>query len=105
MAEVDEFGVIVEEPTEGGIAPVEEEVIPAEEETAVEPTAGTPMQHTVEEIPELADKNVGDTITFEIKGVSDDGIYDLAVLAEEAPVVEEEVGVGGREAVTAALAG
>lgn len=76
--------------------------VPAPEEAAA-PTPGG-MSHTVDEVPELEGLAVGDTITFRIENVSDDGnVYELA------PIAPEETGglageeMGGREQITREL--
>ena len=82
------------EETEAPVAETDEEVIPK-----------TVMQHTVEEIPELSGKAIGDMVTFTIRNVSEDGKkYDLEYMEEEmpeAPMSEEEMpgAPAGREAI------
>jgi hypothetical protein len=63
--------------------------------------AMTTMTHTVDEIPELAGKGVGDVIAFTITAVSDDGkTYDMEIVpegqpAEATPAPEAPAPVGG----------
>ena len=89
-----------------------EEPVPAEEELPEEgapPAAGTTMTHTLEEVPELSGKSVGDVIQLRVTGVSDDGTsFDMEVVPmEEAPppVAAEEAAAmpGGRGAISEAM--
>ena len=76
------------------------EAPPAEEEPV---PAGNLMTHTVDEVPELSGKSIGDIVTFRIAEVSDDGnSYGLEVV-EEAPLAPEEPGVRGADVVKEAL--
>ena len=71
-----------------------------------ESVAGTALQFTTDELPELADLNIGDTFEFEISNISEDGIYELKAIPV-APIVEEELEEelpgAGQEDVAAAL--
>jgi len=79
----------------------EEEIPPTPEEEAT-PKTGI-LSHTVDELPELAGKSIGDTITFRIVNISEDGTtYDLEI-AEESVKPETAEAAGGREAVKAAM--
>ena len=84
------------------------------EETNVEKAPETPvttvMSHTTDEIPELAGKAVGDTVTFTVRNVSDDGkTFDLEYIAD-VPVPEMEApgapmaGPSGRSQIAESLA-
>jgi len=94
-APIDELGVVEEAPI-GAEIPVEAEVevpvgeIPEENLTEIEPetgaTSGVPM--TAEDIPELADLEIGDSITFQIDDRAEDGTYLLSVAQEVPPPVE-----------------
>jgi hypothetical protein len=96
-------GPIVEEELEETVAaPPAEEPTPTEAELAA---GAAGMQHSVEDIPELAGKRVGDTMMFAIRDISDDGnMYTLVPAGEEgapaAPTAEE-----GRAAVEEELLG
>ena len=85
---------VIEEVATPGEEMVEEVTeTPPEEEVAEVGTA--PMIHTVEEIPELAGRAVGDTITFRIDNVTDDGnTFELSVAPEP-----EELETPGPEAM------
>ena len=104
MANEDLLGV-EETPVDVAPLPVEEGVeAPLEEEALVEEEApGTVMTHTADDIPELADKAVGDVLSFEVTDINDDGVYELSIVPEIAET-EGEV-AGGREAVLGALTG
>lgn len=78
------------------------------EESLEDEIIGSTLTHTVDEIPELANMNVGDVLTLTIAGVSDDGkSYNLQIQASpEAEPMGEAAGappIGGREAVAASL--
>lgn len=85
--------------------PAEEAVPPEGEMTPTE----TVMQHTVEEIPELAGLAVGDTLEAVVVNVSDDGnTYDLQFVPK--PPVEPEAPpaaapAAGREQISGAMMG
>lgn len=82
-----------------------EETAPVPEEN--EQPVMTVMTHTVDEIPELAGKGIGDTITFSINNISDDGkTFDLEYVEEMAPegetmMAEETMPAGGGRAAIA----
>ena len=82
-------------------APMEEGAEMEGEEEAGAPT----MVHTEDEIPQLSGLEIGDTITFSITNITDDGSYEMT---PELPATEEgiggaEAGGGGRGAVEEAL--
>lgn len=69
--------------------PVEEEGLPeadmgVEGAAAAEAAPAAKMVHTVDEIPELSGMGVGDTITFTITNVGEDGSYEMSIEAPEA---------------------
>ncbi len=78
-----------------------EEEAPAEE--AAPPAAG--MVHTVEEVPSLAGKAVGDTQLFTITEISDDGNSYTLTAEGEAPAPGAEEAAAGRAAVAEELGG
>lgn len=64
-----------------------------EESLPTEAPQNSMMSHTVDEIPQLAGMQVGDTLLFKIAGISDDGsTYDLEVSEEGAGMPEEAAG-------------
>jgi len=85
-------------------APIAEEAL---DEAAEEEVVTTTLSHTIDELPELADKTVGDTIPLRITNISEDGkTYSMEVV-EEVPVAEETAlpAAGGREAIAEAFLG
>jgi len=77
-----------------------EEDMPVEEDFAAEAAPedqviGTTMSHTVDDIPELSNYNVGDTVMFKITNVSDDGVYEMSVQTEGEEVLVEDAAVEG----------
>ena len=77
-----------------------EEALPAE-------GGGTTIIHTPDELPDLANKTVGDTITMRVQDISDAGEYTLAIETElEAGPAEGMAGgdVSGRSAIIDAAA-
>jgi hypothetical protein len=84
--------------------------IPPEEEMTAAPTgdigAESIIVHTADEIAELADKNVGDTVMLRIVNVRDDGSFELTPVAEaaEPPAAPSPAEAGvGRNAVAQEL--
>ena len=68
------------------------------------------MQHTVDELPPLSGKGVGDTIVFSIESISDDGqTYTMIPASEPDVPVETEPAEGaieegvGRDAVAESI--
>lgn len=91
------------------LAALEQELPPAEEtlppEEGTEELTSTVLSHTVEDIPELANKNIGDQIALAITNISEDGkSYDLEVIADEVTVPEDiPEEISGRQAITNAF--
>jgi hypothetical protein len=88
----------IEEEIGVGIGAPEAPAIGAGAREGEAPPAGTIMTHTVDEMPELEGLSVGDQVAMIIRGVNEDGTYELEVqpveIPEELPaegeVVEEE---------------
>lgn len=80
---------------EGGAIATDEEVVLAEESSDLsEPIPEeNPFNATQEDIPMLQNKAMGDTITFQISNISDDGVYSLTAIDDgaEGVALEEEV--------------
>jgi len=89
---------LVEEPL-----PVEEGEPLADETLVEEEAPGTILTHSADDIPELAEKAVGDVLSFEVTDINDDGMYELSIVPE---IVEAEgEGAGGRDAILGSLTG
>lgn len=85
LDEEEEVVTPVEEPVEE--MPEGEEEIPAEE-------AGSQISASTDEVPELMDLSIGDTITFRVSDETE-GVYQLEAIPEE--IAEEETVVEGEE--------
>lgn len=86
------------------------EEMPPEEpmDMTEEAPVGAGISHTADEIPELSGLQIGDSITFTVANISEDGTYELTPVVEEAPVEpetapEETTGGMGREAIAKEL--
>lgn len=80
--------------------PVEEPMVAEEPAAPPEDTgAGTVMRHTVDDIPELAQMGIGDTLTLQVMNITDTGEYELGVVTEAAAPSQG----GGQAAVEQAL--
>ena len=88
-------------PAEGPVGATD--VSPEEEAMAAEEAAvGTIMSHTIDELPELQGKQVGDEIIMRVSNVSEDGnTYDLEIVTEQP--LPEAAPEPGAEAVTEAM--
>lgn len=76
--------------------PEGEAALPAEEEAPVEGVVNL----TVEDIPSLSEKAIGDIVSLEVRSISDDGMsFELVPVLEESSA---EVG-GGRAEVQNAM--
>ena len=98
--------------------PIVDEGLGAEVDVGVEPVAeiegplGSKLSLTADDIPELADLQPGDSISFTIDDITDDGNYALTVSPAEiaeAPLPDElpaeEPALGGQDAVLDQLVG
>jgi hypothetical protein len=112
-----------EELVDEGLAPLPEEGVADMAAGEEVPAAESVITLTLDDIPELADFQIGDEVTLQIAEISDDGKYSMSLVpvpaeAVEEPMAEEEVGLegeapmgapaapaGGREAVLGALTG
>lgn len=75
----------------------EEEGLPAEEEMPVEGVVSL----TVEDMPTLSEKAIGDVVSLEVRSISDDGMsFELVPVLEESPA---ELGEGRAEVQNAML--
>ena len=102
-----------------GVEPTAEVGLEPTAEVGLEPTLeaegplGSKISLTADDVPELTDMQVGDTITLTIDDVTEDGAYSMSVAPaapetppapEEAPLGEEPA-LGGQEAVLSELTG
>lgn len=64
-----------------GMAPEDELAVEDLETDTTEPEApiGTTIVHSIEEVPELANLAVGDTVSMVISEITDDGQYTLEI--------------------------
>ena len=89
-------------------------------DVGLEPTAevegplGSKLTLTADDIPELSDLQPGDTISFTVDDVTEEGNYALTVspsepieapLPDEGLPPEEGAGIGGQDAVLSQLTG
>jgi len=93
------------QPEVGAEAPIEDVGLGAEPGLEVEGPLGSKLTLTADDIPELSDLQPGDTISFTVDDITEDGNYALTVapaeidepLPEELPA--EEPVPGGQAAV------
>ena len=92
------LGADAEMAAEEAAAMEPEEAMMAEEGAEMAGEEAAPMVHTADEIPELAGLEIGDTITFSVVNIQDDGTYELAPVSEEVPPEVAEGAEMGAEA-------
>tara|TARA_R100001198_G_C5205077_1_gene192568 strand:+ start:811 stop:1209 length:399 start_codon:yes stop_codon:yes gene_type:complete len=73
---------------DAGPLPEEENLVPAERGQG-----GSPLNLTADDVPELADMSPGDTISFTIEGVADDGTFTLMAVGPSEAEVSMEDGI------------
>jgi len=88
---------LIEEEAELQAEPVEDIQEDVENTGAV----GTVFTQTIDDIPELGNKQVNDTITFKVSDISGDGIYQLEFMADAPGTGIEGVAVAGPEGAEA----